>query len=46
MPGSLTARDVSKSYAAATVLDGISLVVAPSARARPSRCSRREVSTA
>ena len=32
MPGSLTARDISKSYAAVQVLDRVSLVVAPADR--------------
>jgi ABC-type branched-subunit amino acid transport system ATPase component len=32
MPGSLSARDISKSYAAVQVLDRVSLVVAPGDR--------------
>jgi ATPase subunit of ABC transporter with duplicated ATPase domains len=32
MPGSLTARDIQKGYAAACVLDGVSLVVSPGDR--------------
>src|SRR5437660_1824105 len=32
MPGSLAARDISKSYAAVSVLDRVSLVVAPGDR--------------